>query len=161
MYDKSVAKPVAGSINTTGGTYQLTEGGTATTAGVPKKETYNTDSGDRTFPFYCAGFSGDRTADSTTLYDEPTAAVDKVEEAFGDGARSVISRAHFSTYLVKEEKVAYQSYIDVEWSFADATEVDTPPKGQHTVSGSGAATSLPKSISERFQEQYPAYKHIK
>ena len=49
--DKGTSKPVAGAITTSGGTYQLTEGGTKDSPGKPKKENYNTDSNNGTDPF--------------------------------------------------------------------------------------------------------------
>ena len=42
-----------------------------------------------------------------------------------------------------------------------AEDAAAPPDAKHTVSGSGAATALPKMIAERFHEQYPAFKDIK
>jgi hypothetical protein len=160
--DKGASKPVAGSITTSGGTYELTAGGTKSSSGSPKKENYNTDSKNSTDPFYEAGFAGDRTADSTTMVDQPGGAGAKAKEAFDDGAQSAVSRAHFSTFLVKDEKeVKYQTHVDVQWDFARKEDADAPPAGKHTVSGSGETSALPETIAERLHEQYPAYKDLK
>ena len=53
------------------------------------------------------------------MMDQPGAAVGNVTKAFDDGAKSVVSRAHFSTFLVKDEKeVQSKTNIHVEWKFA-------------------------------------------
>lgn len=158
--DKGAASPITGSITTSGGTYQLTEGGTKDAAGTPKKENYNTDSKDKSDPFYEAGFSADRTADSTTMYDQPGSAVDKAADAFASGAKTVVSRAHFATFLVKQRKISYQTHINVQWSFAKSEDTKKPPKGKHTVSQSGEVLQLPEIIRQRFHEQFPAYKDV-
>jgi hypothetical protein len=160
--DKGASKPVTGSITTSGGTYQLTEGGTKDSPGNPKKENYNTDSNNGTDPFYEAGFAGDRTADSTTMIDQPYGANNKAKEAFDDGAKSAVTRAHFSTFLVKDEKeVKYRTHVDIQWNYDKKEDVDAPPAGKHTVSNSGETSALPTTIAERFHEQYPAYKDLK
>lgn len=160
--DKGASKPVTGSITTSGGTYELTAGGTKSSSGSPKKENYNTDSKNSTDPFYEAGFAGDRTADSTTMVDQPGGAGAKAKEAFDDGAQSAVSRAHFSTFLVKDEKeVKYQTHVDVQWDFTKKEDADAPPAGKHTVSDSGETSALPNTIAERLHEQYPAYKDLK
>ena len=153
--------PVAGDISTSGGTYQLTDGGTKDKPGTPGKQNYNTDSADKSHPFYEAGFAGDRTADSTAMFDQPYGATDKANDAFANGAKSVVSRAHFSTFLIKNKKVQFKTHVNINWTFSKPEETKAPPKGKHTVSDSGATTSLPKTIAERFHEQYPAYKDIK
>jgi hypothetical protein len=158
--DKGAASPVTGDITTTGGKYQLTEGGSKDAFGTPKKENYNTDSTDKSDPFYEAGGAAERTAESTTMLDQPSAAVNKVTDAFAGGAKSVVSRAHFTTFLVKQRKISYQTHIDVHWSFAKAEDTKKPPKGKHTVSQSGEALQLPEIIRQRFHEQFPAYKDV-
>ena len=40
-------------------------------------------------------------------------------------------------------------------------DTDAPPPGKHSVSNSGETNALPKTIAERFHEQYPAYKDLK
>jgi hypothetical protein len=95
------------------------------------------------------------------LIDLPGAAVSQVKGAFKNGAKKVASRAHFSTFLVKGRKVAFQTQIDIAWDFPKKEDADAPPKGVHTVSGSSEASSLPATIAERFHDQYPAFKDIK
>lgn len=160
--DKGASKPVDDSITTSGGTYQLTGGGTKDAFGSPKKENYNTDSNNSTDPFYEAGFVGDRTADSASMFDQPGGATAKAKQAFDDGAKTAVSRAHFSTFLVKDEKaVKYQTHVDIQWDFAKVEDTDAPPKGKHTVSNSGETSSLPATIAERFHDQFPGYKDLK
>jgi hypothetical protein len=97
----------SGSITTTGGTYQLTTGGTATTNGTPKKENYNTDTGPSD-PFYEAESASNRTADSTTMFDMPGSAIARVQAASRritsstkrKPTSSTISRTHQRTLLL-------------------------------------------------------------
>ena len=89
------------------------------------------------------------------------AAVTQVKGAFKNGAQKVVSRAHFSTFLLKQQKVAFQTSIGVTWDFQKKEDADTPPKGAHTVSGSSEASVLPTTIAERFHEQCPTFKDIK
>ena len=159
--DKDASTPVKDSITTSGGTYDLTANGTFTTPGKPAKNNYNTDSPNKSDPFYEATFEADRTADSATMNDLPSAMTTKVQDAFNNGAKKVVSRAHFGTFLLRSRKVAFKTGIDVQWDFAKKEDSASPPAGKHTVSGSGAATELPKTIAERFHEQYPAFKDIK
>ena len=96
-------------ITTTGGTYRLTTD--------PATPSYNTDSGSASSPFYEKGFVSVRTADSTTMYDAPYSAFDKVAPLFaGAGAKpsQVISRTHFITYLVRGMDVLYRVGTDIE-----------------------------------------------
>ena len=59
--------PVKDSITTSGGTYDLTDNGTFDKPGTPGKTNYNTDSPNKSDPFYEATFEADRTADSATM----------------------------------------------------------------------------------------------
>lgn len=101
-----------GSITTTGGSYKLTTGGTATANGMPAKDNYNTDTAGSD-PFYESGGINNRTADATTMYDQPSAIDARVQAAFAAGAIRVISRAHFDTFLVTSDHVAYRVQISV------------------------------------------------
>ena len=159
--DKGGSAPVKDSITTSGGTYDLTDNGTFAKPGVPAKNNFNTDSPNKADPFYESTFEADRAADSATMNDLPSAMTNTVQDAFNNGAQKVVSRAHFSTFLLKSKKVTFKTAIDVQWDFAKKADVASPPDGKHTVSGSGAATELPKTIAERFHEQYPAFKDIK
>lgn len=158
---KDASTPVKGTITTSGGTYDLTDNGTFAKPGTPAKKNINTDSPDKSDPFYEATFEADRTADSATMNDLPGAMTAKVQDAFKGGATKVVSRAHFSTFLLKNKKVAFKTGIDLQWDFAKKEDAAAPPDAKHTVSGSGTATELPKMIAERFHEQYPAFKDIK
>ena len=159
--DKNVSTPVKDSITTSGGTYDLTDNGTDAKPGTPAKKNYNTDSKDSSVPFYESSFESDRTADSTKMIDLPGAALGPVKGAFKAGAKKVVSRAHFTTFLVKGRKITFQTAIGIVWDFQKKADADAPPNGVHTVSGSTAASALPATIAERFHEQYPAYKDIK
>jgi len=162
IHDDGSAHPVNDSLSTSGtrgGSYKLTLGGTATANGTPVLENYNTDSANGSDPFYEAGGASNRTADSTTMIDMPSAMKPKVDAAFAAGAKSVVSRAHFDTYLVHTDAVTYHVQVSVEWSFPSSTTVD--PRPTMKSEGGGAATQLPDLIRQKFHAQYPAFNFIK
>ena len=150
-----VVDPVKGnfrvdeSITTTGGTYGLT-----TDTSKPK---YNTDSNTRTSPFYEEGFTDNRTADSTTIFDLPGAAQNIVDRQFDAGATKVVSRAHFTTYLVRDMDVLYKVEMDVEWEF---TRKGAPPPRKQAVKAAGAANALDPEQRKRLVAQYPTFDYL-
>jgi hypothetical protein len=135
-------------ITTTGGTYKLTTD--------PSKPNYNTDSADKKEPFYTVGGMGERTADATTMLDEPSPMTKMIEAAYDAGATAVTSRAHFTTYMLKGMDVAYRLGIDVEWATTSKT---VPPRTQKVSSGA-EATALDPRQRERLLQQFPAYEWI-
>lgn len=155
------AHPVAATIRTTAvNTYDLTAGGTATASGTPGVSNYNTDSASATDPMYEAGGTANRTADATTMYDQPAAQSTYVQAAFRNGATRVISRAHFNTFLIQNDHVTYRVQTNVAWDIASAAAAATAGAGTATAGTSGAATALPDTIRTRFHAQYPAYAFI-
>ena len=156
IHDDGTAHPQVGNITTSGGTYKLTPGGTATANGTPGKENYNTDTATAD-PFYESGFAANRTADSTTMYDLPSAANSRVQAAFAAGAKRVISRCHFNTFMIDTDHVVHKVNVDITYDFAAA---DSNPSPVTAISG-GAAAGLPATIAERFHEQFPAFNFIK
>lgn len=139
---------VRDTVTTTGGTYDLTTD--------PSKPSYNTDSNKPDSPFYEAGFRSNRTADSTTIFDQPGAITDKVSAEFDKGATKVVSRAHFNSYLVRDYRPIYHVYLKVEWAFNSKA---TPPRTQ-SVESSGKVTALPEGMKKRLVAQYPAFDYI-
>ncbi len=123
----------------------------------PDKPNYNVDSKDPGGPFYEGSYSASRTAEATTMYDEPTPIVGRIRAAFADGATKVISRAHFNTYLIRDYKTIYHIYLQVEWVF---TSSHIPPRVQ-TVRTAEEADSLPEDMKTRLAAQYPKYAYIR
>jgi hypothetical protein len=146
------------SITTTGGSYTLTGGGTMTTPGAPGVANYNTDSASTTTPFYEGAGVNNRTSDSTTLYDLPYSANDKVAQVFASGATHAISRAHFTTYLIQDDKPTFKVELNLQWVFNSAP----PAAGTQSESPgtSGAVTALDPTIHQRFVAQWPAFNFI-
>lgn len=141
---------VADSITTSSNRpYQLTTD--------PDEPVYNTDSKDPKNPFYEAGFAANRTADSTTVIDMPGPALAKVRAQFAAGATRVVSRAHFSTFLIRDYRTVAQVGIDVEWVFASVAE---PPRVQTLRSG-GKTTALPEAMRDTLIRQYPDFAYIR
>jgi Domain of unknown function (DUF4157) len=140
--------PLVDPITTTGGTYNLTDD--------PAHPNYNTDTGSATSPFYEAEFFSGRTADSTTIYDQPGSVDKKVQDQFAAGATKVVSRAHFNTFLIRDFRPMEQVAITVEWTYTSAA---LPPRVQ-TVDDKGACTALPEGMKKRLVAQFPAYSYI-
>jgi hypothetical protein len=156
------AHPQTGNVTTSGtrggAGYKLTTGGTAAKPGTPTAENYNTDTTSSTDPFYEAGFASNRTADSSTIIDLPGTLTPKISAAFAAGAKKVVSRAMFDTYLIHTDKVTYHMQVTVEWTHNAAAD---DPRPVMTTSGSGAASDLPPDIRTTFHAQYPAFNFIK
>lgn len=153
--------PVAATIRTTtANSYDLTANGTATANGTPGVSNYNTDSISATDPMYESEATANRTADATTMYDQPAAQATYVQAAFRNGATRVVSRAHFDTFLIRNDHVAYRVQTNVVWDIASAAAATTAGGGTATAGSTGAATSLPDTIRTRFHAQYPAYTFI-
>lgn len=136
-------------IGTSGGRYKLTTD--------PKKPNYNTDTDPaKASPFYEAGGTNVRTADATTIYDAPGSVQALVDPQIDDGATKVTSRAHFTTYLVRDVDVLYKVEIDVEWVFTSKT---LPPR-KNTVSSAGSASSLDPEQRKRLVSQFPKVTYL-
>lgn len=135
-------------ITTSGGSYRLTTD--------PSAPNYNTDSNKPDDPFYEAGFMADRTADSTTMFDLPGAANAMVQAELAGGATKVTSRAHFNTYLIRDNRAIYHVGLDVEWVF---TSPAAPPRTQ-TVRAAGKVTGLPEGMRKRLIDQRPRFAYI-
>lgn len=140
---------VAGTMNTTGGSYALTTD--------PRLPSYNTDvvPGSAN-PFYEVSGINNRTADSTTIFDLPYNASDKVDGAFDAGATKVVSRAHFITYLVRDWSVLHKANIDIEWRFA--VKGDTPARRQSA--RVSAANKLEPRQRARLIAQFPNFDYL-
>ena len=136
-------------VTTTGGTYNLTTD--------PSKPSYNTDSNKTTSPFYEAGFTQNRTSDSTTILDLPSPLKSVVDRQFDGGATKVTSRAHFTSYLVRDMDVLYKVELDVEWEFK-AKGVEPPRK--QGVKNAGEAKAIDPEQRKRLIEQYPTFDYL-
>jgi hypothetical protein len=140
---------VAGNMTTTGGSYALTTD--------PKQPSYNTDVvPGAANPFYETTGINNRTADSTTIFDLPYNASDKVDGAFDAGATKVVSRAHFVTYLVRDWQVLHKANIDIEWRFG--AKGDTPARRQSA--GVSSAGKLDSRQHDRLVAQYPKFDYL-
>lgn len=123
----------------------------------PAKPHYNVDSADPANPFYEADHVNNRSFESTTMFDAPNAGEHYVRREFGLGATRVVSRAHFTTYLVREMDVLYAVGIDVEWEYR---RPDVPTRKQQQVSSAQNATALDGGMRERLVLQYPAIDYL-
>lgn len=140
---------VSGTMNTSGGSYALTTD--------PKLPSYNTDVvPGAANPFYETTGINNRTADSTTMFDLPYNASDKVDGAFDAGATKVVSRAHFITYLVRDWQVLHKANIDIEWRFG--AKGDTPVRRQSACVS--PARKVESRQHDRLVAQHPKFDYI-
>jgi hypothetical protein len=140
---------LADKIRTSGGEYALTTD--------PSKPNYNTDAGKDT-PFYDDAGHSNRTADAVTMFDMPGSLQGTVKAQFGgaEPATKVTSRAHFTTYLVKEMEVLQKIETDVEWVYTTDKE---PPRVVKIASGAAASALDPKQ-REKLVEQHPKFAYL-
>jgi hypothetical protein len=136
-------------IRTSGGEYALTTD--------PAKPSFNTDAGTTT-PFYDDAGHSNRTADALSMFDMPSSALAFVQAQFkgSEKATKVTSRAHFTTYLVKEMEVLQRIATDVEWTFTSDTE---PPRVVNVASGA-AASALDPEQRKVLIKQHPKFAYL-
>jgi hypothetical protein len=159
IHSDGSAHPQTGPWSTNSHPYNLTQGGTATAYGTPTKDNYNTDAGTSgSDPFYETVGAANRAADQTMVYDRPSGGGGKINAAFSAGATRVISRAHFDTFLIMTDHVAYRVRLTMTYDYSSATATPAPTT---TSDGSGAASALPDAIRERFHADWPAYSWLK
>jgi hypothetical protein len=155
--------PVSGTMSTTGTTggagYQLTTD--------PTQPLYNTDQPSRSAtPFYESAGLDLRDPSSETMLDAPSPATDKVAAAFAAGADKVTSRAHFSTYLIRDMAVLFRVDLTDEWVFSRSSDYNpvtgtvTPHSPSQHVDGTHAVTSLEPRMRQRLVAQWPAFDYL-
>jgi hypothetical protein len=123
----------------------------------PAAPYYNVDSGDPANPFYEADNANNRGLGSTMMFDAPGAGDPLIQREFAAGATRVVSRAHFTTYLVQDMDVLYAVNIDIEWEYLRAA---VPARKQQRVSSAHNVTSLDPAMRERLVLQYPAIDYL-
>ncbi|MFL5740594.1 MAG: DUF4157 domain-containing protein [Flavisolibacter sp.] len=122
----------------------------------PDNPIYNTDTNSSTSPFYQDGFLNNRTADSTTLIDEPGPIDTKVQRHINAGATKVISRSHFNTFLIRDYRPLFQVSLTVEWTYTNST---IPPRMQKLESAK-SVDHLPSDMRATLLKQFPSYNYI-
>lgn len=78
-------------------------------------------------PFYEDSAANNRTADSTTIFDNPTSQSSAFIQAFKEASppTKITAIAHMVQYLVRDDRVLCRVNLEVKWVFTDAT-VPTP-----------------------------------
>jgi hypothetical protein len=118
---------------------------------------YSVDSRSPTQPFYEASAStARREPDLTMIGDAPTPIRSLVSREYANGARSVVSRAHFEIYLIRDYRTLYHIGIDIEHTFRDATHFRTVRQIRVTE----LSTQLPTDVHTALVRDYPAYSYI-
>jgi hypothetical protein len=90
------------------------------------------------------------------MYDHPAPADAIVQAQFAGGATSVVSRAHFNTYLVRDAQVLDRVSVNVEWNYTNAT---VPPR-INSVPSNVAVGALDPGMRARLIAQYPKFDYI-
>jgi hypothetical protein len=92
------------------------------------------------------------------MLDRPSSMIHLLRSQFQgtNKATSVISRAHFTTYLVRGMDVLYKVNIDVEWKFTDENE----PQLVQSVRHGEKAEQLEPGQRKRMLEQYPNFDYL-
>ena len=109
-------------------------------------------------PFYEDSGLNNRTAQATAMFDAPGPNASLVKPQFDPpvSATTVISRAHFATYLVRDMEILEKIEIDVEWVF---TSKAAPPRS-HNVTRRGAVSALDPEQKERLTAQFPKFAYL-
>jgi hypothetical protein len=133
-------------------------------AGLPMKST--TDHGNPdvtvdaggTTPFYEDGGANNRTADSTTIFDNPTSQSSAWDHVFKEASppTRVTAIAHMIQYLVRDDQVLCRVNLEAKWVFTDAT-VPTPT---FTVPRLKAVSELNPDHHRRLKAQFPGFTWI-
>jgi len=122
----------------------------------PANPVYNTDSLDHDSPFYEAAAASEVTNEAMTMFDMPSDPAGLVAREFAAGATHVVARAHFNTFMVRDDRVLEQTKVDVQW---DHLAPATPPRTQSAKSA-GKVSRLPKDMKARLVAQYPKFSYI-
>jgi hypothetical protein len=123
----------------------------------PRSPSYSVDSRSGSDPFYEASTStARREPDLTMIADAPTPIQALVTREYGAGARSVVSRAHFEIYLIRDYRTLYHVGVDVEHPFRDATHHGTTRQIRVTE----AVSELPADLRAVLVRDYPAFSYI-
>jgi hypothetical protein len=133
----------------TGMPYRLTDD--------PADPHYNVDSADPANPFYEAEHVNNRGFQSTTMFDAPRAGEQFIGREFDLGATRVVSRAYFTTYLVRDMDVLYAVSIDVEWEYRRR---EVPARKDQQVTDAQNVTALDPAMRERLVLQYPTIDYL-
>jgi len=105
-----------------------------------------------------------RTADSTTIIDEPGDVSEHVRGAWADDAtQRVVTRAHFDDFLIRGMSPIYYVRMDLEWDYPNRTVAENGGLPRRTPSTPlfGPATALPRALRRLLWAQYPAFNYIR
>ncbi len=123
----------------------------------PTSPNYSVDSRSSSDPFYEASTSTARREPNLTMIgDAPTPIGKLVSREYAAGASSVVSRAHFEIYLIRDYRTLYHIGVDVEHPFRDATHHGTI----RNIRVTEQASALPGPVQKALVQDYPAFSYI-
>lgn len=123
----------------------------------PGSPSYSVDSRSANDPFYEASTStARREPDLTMIADAPTPIRSLATREYAGGARSVLSRAHFEIYLIRDYRTLYHVAVDIEHPFRDATHYGT----NRQIRVTEVVSELPGELRATLVRDYPAFSYI-
>ncbi len=148
----TVSTPVAGDFTAGTRTYPLT-----TSAANPN---WSVDSDSTSDPFFDATHSGEswRDAMSVSAYDSPSWGRRIVQAQLQAGAPSVISRAHFDIFLIRDFAPIFRIEVEITWTFTAGSQ---RPSVSRQVKSTGPAASLPTAQKSALVARYPTFAYIR
>lgn len=122
-----------------------------------KSPNFSVDSRSGSDPFYEASASTTRREPNLTMIgDAPTPIHMLAKREFDAGAKSIISRAHFEIYLIRDYRTIYHIGIDVEHTMRDATNYRT----HRDIRITETKSALPAAEKQALVKDYPAFEYI-
>lgn len=149
-------------VNTTGGTYYLTEDHT------PQERNLNPDTGGAPTPWY--GGATQRTAKTAKILDRPSSMYQKVKADVPNDWTSVHSKFHGITYLAHDDgahiDLKHEYKFELDWFFGSQHKDDPTSlmplnmaavKPTTTLSGTKSTSKMDPEAKESFQQHYSSY----
>ncbi|HEV2890606.1 MAG TPA: DUF4157 domain-containing protein [Frankiaceae bacterium] len=132
----------------------------ALTQPPPAARTYSIDSDRSTTPFFDEAHpsSGLRDATSVATYDTPSPIKKLVTRELAAGATTVVSKARFDVFAIRDFAPVHHFVIEVTWTFTDPTSL---PAATRQVVSSTAVTALPADVKAQLDAQYPSFSYIR
>jgi hypothetical protein len=98
-----------------------------------------------------------RTPSATTIFDAPTGLREIAQREHAAGAKKVVVRHRFDTFLVRASQAIYQVSLLLTWEY---TFTDSPRRTQEIVH-TGAVAGLPPAMKRQLVEEFPRCWHFR
>ena len=144
---KARREPIKGKWKRPSSEYELTTD--------PAKPNWNVDVVRAGSPFYEHNQPLNRSPSAVTMFDPPSPGHDVAQPLFERDERptTVVSQAHFMTYLVRGMDIVHATQVDLRWEFNDEKKV--PPLKPPVMKAVGVR-KLESAHRARLKEQFPS-----